>query len=163
MKKLSRPLAMLGAVLAATLVIGCSPGGGGAEAVDDSPEGQAFRYRQAVMRTIQGKLTQLRAMAQGEVPMNEAEFRESTAELQALSTMLPEGFIPNSDVAGSAAQPDIWTNRADFDQKAMDFQNAARMLAETAANQGAAAAQDQVQTVAQTCGACHRPYRRREE
>jgi cytochrome c556 len=163
MKKLSRPLAMLGAVLASMLVIGCSQGGGDA-AVDDSPEGEAFRYRQAVMRAIAYKMGQLRGMAQGEVPMDEAAFREGTTELAALSTMLPEGFIPNSgEIAGSAALPDIWTNRADFEQKAADFQSAARALADAANTQGAAAAQGQVQGVGQTCGGCHRGYRRRDE
>lgn len=159
MKQSFCTLTLLGAVLASAIVAGCQ--GGGGAAVDDSPEGRAFIYRQAVMRTIQGKMTQLRAMEQGEVPMNEAEFRESANELASLSTMLPEGFIANSAVAGSAALPEVWTNRADFDQKAVDFQDAARTFAETANTEGAAAAQEQVQTVAQTCGACHRPYRRR--
>ena len=162
MKKLSRPLAMFGAVLTSMLVIGCS--GGGGEVVDDSPEATAFRYRQAVMRAVAYKMGELRAMAQGEVPVDEAVFREGTTELLALSTMLPEGFIPNSgDVAGTAALPEIWTNRADFDAKAMDFENAARGLADAANNQGFAAAQGLVQGVGQTCGGCHRPYRRRSE
>jgi cytochrome c556 len=162
MKKLSRPLALLGAALASMLVIGCSPGGGGA-AVDDSPEATAFRYRQGVMRAIAFKVGQLRAMAQGEVPVDEADFRESTNELVSLSTMLPEGFIPNSDVEGSAALPEVWTNRADFEQKAAALQDAARGLADAANNQGFAAAQGLVQGVGETCGGCHRPYRRRAE
>ena len=48
--------------------------------------------------------------------------------------MIPEGFIPNSAVEGSAALPEVWTNMADFQQKAADLQNAAQALATAAAS-----------------------------
>jgi cytochrome c556 len=152
---------LLGAVLVAGLA-SCG-GGGGAAAVDDSPEGQAVQYRQSAMRMLGYKVGALRAMASGEAPVDEAKFRKDAADVAALAGMLPEGFTPNTASARSNAKPEVWTNQADFQQKAADLKNAADALASTAASQGFEAAKGMVQAVGGTCGACHRPYRQRAE
>jgi cytochrome c556 len=145
------------------LLVACGQGGGPAQTADDTPEGQAFQFRQSVMRTIAYKVAAARAMAQGEAPVDEALFVKHARDVATLASMIPEGFIPNSAVEGSAALPDVWTNMADFQQKAADLQNAAQSLADAAAANGFEAAKGMVQAVGQTCGACHRPYRRRQE
>ncbi len=162
MKAMSRTSALLGATLALSLIAGCSqaPSGG---AVDDSPEGAAFQYRQGLMRAIAWKTGQIRGMAQGEIPVDEAVFRKYAADLAVLAGMTTEGFIPDSIVAGSASLPEIWSNWSDFEQKARDFQNAAQQVADAAQSGGVQAASGLVQAVGQSCGACHRPYRRRAE
>src|SRR5688572_6701723 len=151
-------------LLGAVLVVGVAAcGGGGTAAVDDSPEGQAVQYRQSVMRSLGYKVAAVRAMASGEVPVDEAKFRKDTADVAALAGMLPEGFIPSSSSAESNANPEVWSNMADFQQKAADLKNAADALAATAASQGFEAAKGMVQAAGSTCGACHRPYRRRAQ
>src|SRR5690348_15723970 len=159
MKKLFTTV--LGASLI-SLLAGCG-GGGGAAQVDDSPEGQAFQYRTSVMEAVAYKVAQLRAMAMGEIPVNQELFVKHANDVATLATMIPEGFIPNSAVEGSAALPEIWTNNADFQAKAMDLHNAAQALAMAAQSQGFEAAKGMVQQVGGTCGGCHRPYRRRQE
>jgi cytochrome c556 len=154
---------LIGASLASLLLVSCGGGGGAQAPVDDTPEGAAFQYRQAVMRSIAYKVGQARAMAQGEVPADNATFAKHASDVAALAGMVTEGFIPNSAVAGSAALPEVWTNNADFQAKATDFQNAAQALASAASSQGFEAAKGMVQAVGQTCGGCHRPYRRRAE
>jgi cytochrome c556 len=151
---------LLGALLVAGLA---SCGGGSAPPVDDSPEGQAVQFRQSVMRAIGYKIVAARAMANGEVPADEAKFRKDTADVAALAGMLPDGFIPSSSSATSNANPEVWTNMPDFQQKAADLKNAADALAAAAASQGFEAAKGMVQTAQQTCGACHRSYRRRAQ
>lgn len=163
MKTLSRTSALVGAALALSMLAGCGQGSSGGAAVDDSPEGAAFQYRQGLMRAIAWKTGQLRGMAQGEIPVDEAVFRKSAADLAVLAKMTTEGFIPNSAVAGSAALPEIWTNWNDFVQKSADFENAAQALADGAQSGGVQAAGNLVQAVGQSCGGCHRPYRRRAE
>ena len=59
--------------------------------------------------------------------------------------------------------PEIWTNFPDFEQKAADLQTAATALADAAQANGFEASKGMVQAVGQSCGGCHRPYRRREE
>jgi cytochrome c556 len=163
MKSLSTKL--LGALVVPFLVISCGQGSGGGQAeVDDSPEATAFRYRQAVMRAIAYKTGQLRGMAQGEIPANDEAFKKHSRDLAVLGSMIPEGFIPNSgDVEGTAALPEVWTNMADFEMKAEQFTAGAQALADAAERGGMAAAQGMVQGVGQSCGDCHRPYRRRNE
>jgi cytochrome c556 len=153
---------VLGASLVSLLVVSCG-GGGGAAAVDDSPEGQAVQYRQSVMRILGYKVAAVRAMASGEVPVDEAKFRKDTADVAALAGMLPEGFIPSTSNTPSNANPEVWTNMADFQAKAADLKNAADALAATAASQGFEAAKGMVQAAGSTCSACHRPYRRRAQ
>ena len=85
------------------------------------------------------------------------------ADVAALAGMLPEGFIPSSSATASNANPEVWTNMADFQQKAADLKTAADALAATAASQGFEAAKGMVQAAGSTCGACHRPYRRRAQ
>jgi cytochrome c556 len=143
-------------------VLGCA-GGGGEAAVDDSPEGQAFQYRRAVMQSVAYKVGQLRAMAMGEIPVDQQLFVKHASDVATLGSMIPEGFIPNSAVEGSAALPEVWTNNADFRAKAMELQNAAAALAAAAQQNGFEAAKGMVQAVGGTCGNCHRPYRRRQE
>jgi cytochrome c556 len=152
---------LLGASLVSLLLVAC--GGATQAPVDDTPEGAAFQYRQAVMRGIAYKVAQARAMAQGETPANDATFAKNASDIAALAGMVTEGFIPNSAVAGSAALPDVWTNMSDFQQKAADLQNAAQALATAASSQGFEAAKGMVQAVGQTCSACHRPYRARAQ
>lgn len=134
-------------------------GGGGAAAIPDTPEGAAFEYRHGVMEAVAFKVARLRSMAMGEIPANDAAFAKDAQDVVALAGMIAEGFIPNSIVGPSIAKPEIWTNKADFDAKAMEFQKNAEALATTASAQGFEAAKGMVQAVGQGCGGCHRPYR----
>jgi cytochrome c556 len=159
MKKLSATL--LGALLVPLLVVSC--GQQAPTPAADTPETAAFGYRTGLMGAIAWKVGQARGMAQGEIPVDEAAFAKHARDVAVMAGMISEGFIPNSAVEGSAALPEIWTNMADFQAKAMDLQNAAQALADAAAQNGFEAAKGMVQAVGQSCGGCHRPYRRREE
>ena len=161
MKKLSATL--LGALVVPLLVVSCGSGSNGSAEVDESPEGQAFAYRSALMQSIAWKVGQARGMAEGEIPVDEEAFTKHAEDLVVLAGMIPEGFIPNSIVEGSAALPEIFTNMADFEAKAMDMQAAAQSLADAAQSQGFEAAKGMVQALGQSCGGCHRPYRQRQE
>jgi len=161
MNKLSTTL--LGVLLVPLLVVSCGQPASTPAAVEDTPEGAAFEYRAGLMEAIAWKVGQARGMEQGEIPVDEAAFAKHARDVAVLASMIPEGFIPNSAVEGSAALPEIWTNMADFQAKAMDLQNAAQALADAATANGFEAAKGLVQAVGQSCGGCHRPYRRRQE
>jgi cytochrome c556 len=142
----------------------CGQQGGGAAAgaaADDSPEYQAFQFRDGAMHALAWKVGQLRAMAQGDIPVDGAVALKNVRA--ALAGMLPDGFIPNSIVKGSLALPDIWKNFSDFQQKASDLQTAATALADATQANGFEASKGMVQAVGQSCGGCHRPYRKRDE
>ena len=164
MKKLAATL--LGVSLVPFLVVSCggqAPSTAAQAEAEDTPEMAAYHYRESLMNTIAYKVGQVRGMEQGEIPVDEAAFAKHAGDVAALAGMIVEGFIPNSAVEGSAALPEVWTNMADFQQKAADLQTAAQALADAATANGFEAAKGMVQAVSQGCGGCHRPYRRRQE
>jgi cytochrome c556 len=161
MKMTLERIASIGAVVALGLAAaGCS---GGGEAVDDSPEGEAYMYRDAVMHAIAHKMGSLGGMARGEITVDEDQFVKDATDLGVLAGMATEGFMPQGTPAGSRAMPEIWENWDDFQQKAQAFEDAAQSLSDAAESGGFMAAQGLVQPVAQTCGGCHRTYRAPEE
>jgi len=160
---MKKVVTLLGASLVPLLLISCGGGGTAQAPTPDTPEYAAFTFRAGLMQTIAYKVAQARGMAQGEIPVDEALFAKHARDVAVLASMIPEGFIPNSAVEGSAALPEVWTNMADFQQKAADLQNAAQALADSATQNGFEAAKGMIQAVGQSCGACHRPYRRRQE
>jgi cytochrome c556 len=147
------------ALAATVLLAGCGQGGGAGAEADDSPEGQAYEFRHAVMELVARKNGVLGGMARGEVPDDQALFTKSASDLVALSGMILEGFQTPGIVAGSRSVPEIWSNMADFTQKATDFQNAARAVAAAAQSGDFAGAKELAGQIGPTCGGCHRPYR----
>lgn len=141
----------------------CGGGGGGAPADADTPEGQAFQYRQAIMRALANKMATLGEMAREEIPLDEAVFEKSVHDLVALSGMVLEGFELEGIPTGSRALPETWSNWEDFQQKSNDLEEAAQGLADAYDRGGFEAAQGLVQSTAGTCGGCHRGYRQRAE
>jgi cytochrome c556 len=160
--KIRSALSMIGALLSLVLVSAC--GQGQAPAVDpETPEGSAFLYRQAVMRVAANKSATVGAMARGEVPVDEAAFAKAVNDLNAVSGMMTEGFMPQGAPEGSRALPEIWTNWADFEAKAAALTTATQGLADATRTGGFAAGSPLVQSMAGNCGGCHRTYRMRTE
>jgi cytochrome c556 len=143
------------------LLTGC--GGGGMPADADTPEGQAFAYRHAVMEVLANKTATIGGMAREEIPLDEAVFTKATADLAALAGMVTEGFDTEGIATGSRATPEIWSNWDDFVAKAGDLEQAAQALADAAATGGFSAAQGMVQGTVGNCGGCHRSYRAPDE
>ena len=165
MKKFSGKFALVVTLLLPLIACsqGSAPSTAAAAAEDDSPEGQAFQYRVGLMHAVAWKVAKLRAMAMGEIPVDDMAAVKGARDVSALAGMMAEGFIPNSAVKGSAALPEIWTNFPDFESKAADLGKAAAALADAAQANGFEASKGMVQAVGQSCGGCHRPYRKREE
>jgi cytochrome c556 len=157
MQQLSRRLITLAAALALSTVAAC--GSGGPPQLDDSPEAAAYTMRDGLMQVVAWKLTQMRAMADGEIAADNAEFVKYADDLTALAGMATEGFIPDSIVPGSRALPAIWQDWNDFVRLAADFENSAQALAAAARSGGVAGSDAALRSFAATCGNCHRGYR----
>ena len=132
----------------------------------DSPEYRAIVFRQSLLQVIAYKSGSIRDMANGEIEVNEQIFVRDSNDLAAASNMLVEGFIEGTSRASysnSFASPDIWSNWDDFLEKAVNLQVAAKEVSELAMTGGFVAAQAAVQELGSNCGACHRPYRIRND
>ena len=140
---------------------------GGADVDTDTPEYRATVYRQSLMQVIAFKAGRVRGMADGNIPVDEAVFARSAAELAMLAGMIEDGLTPGSDsesIPGSAALPDIWSNGADFSQRAADLRMAAETVAAQAQAGGFLAAQAAAsEDIGPACGGCHRPYRQSDD
>jgi len=93
----------------------------------------------------------------------EAEFGPPVAEaakrLDSLAKQATSWFSVPSSGGASAAKPDIWANKADFDAKLAGFQTAAANLAAVIDGGDKARITAAAQAVGATCGTCHTPYR----
>lgn len=131
--------------------------------VPDTPQGNAYEYRDGLMHVLSYKLGPLGAMARGEMPVDENEFVQYANDLATASGWVVEGFMPEGAVPQSRALPAIWQNWDDFMDKAQALQDAANAVAEAANSGGFEAAQPMVQSIGMSCGGCHRTYRARTE
>jgi len=159
----------LAAVAAMALLLSAcgQPGGGGAAVDMDTPEYRAMAYRQSLMHVIAFKAGRVRGMADGNIPVDEAEFLRSAGELATLAGMIEDGAMPGSDsesLPGSNALPDIWNDLADFGQRAADLGAAAAAVASQAQAGGFQAAQVAAsENIGPACGGCHRTYRQSDD
>lgn len=69
------------------------------------------------------------------------------------------GLFPAGSSGESRARPEIWQNRADFERKALDLQQAAEELSRRGAAGDAAGYAEQARVVQAACNACHALYR----
>lgn len=78
-----------------------------------------------------------------------------------IPTMFPPGSGPEAGVK-TAALPEIWANKADFEKKAGDLHTAAAALVVALNTGDKAQAGPAFQAMGGTCGACHRTYRAKQ-
>ena len=143
-----------GAALAATLSASA-----GAQGQANRAE-QYLKYRKAVYQVIAWNIGPLSAMAQDKQPYDAAGFAKHAERVSLLTPMLAESYAPESrNAAESKLKPEMWTNRADFDEKLRTLVNRSELLAKTAAGGDAAASKAAFFEMAQACKACHDRYR----
>jgi cytochrome c556 len=140
-------------------------GGGGSD--PETPEYQAYEFRDSVMHAASTKMALINGMAREQIPLDEAAFVKATADLKALSGMMLEGFENPTLVPESMAEPAIWENWDDFEARMNNLITATDALAAAAANGGFQAARGLVTASAggtsSNCGGCHTTYRKRDE
>ena len=127
----------------------------------DAPKSETvIAYRQSVFHVILWNYTPLAEMVRGRRPFDAADFKRRAVRLAFLSQQLREGFTPGSDKGATTdARPEIWTHRADFDQKLSDFIREAKALREAAKTGDEAKMKEQFGKTANTCKSCHESYR----
>jgi len=161
--------------LAATTMMGlivtaCGQGmQGGAEAPaanldTESPEYAAMQYRQGLMHVLAFKAGRVRGMADGDIPVDEADFLKSATDLAAAAKMLDEAFLEGSDSVNlggaSNALPRIWSDPNGFNDRRAALQTATQTVATQAQAGGFAAAKmAAAEQIGAACGGCHRTYR----
>jgi cytochrome c556 len=121
---------------------------------------QYLKYRKAVYQVIAWNIGPLSAMAQDKQPFDAAVFSDRAQRLAQLTPMLAESYAPESRHAeGSKLKPEMWSNRADFDEKLRTLVDRSATLAQVSKGGDAATSKAAFIETAQACKACHDKYR----
>ncbi|MCH1554041.1 MAG: cytochrome c [Luminiphilus sp.] len=101
-------------------------------------------------------------MVKGDIEWNGEQFAAWASDLEAVSRVTVErGFAPGSDKGKTRARPEIWDNKADFEEKLGNFRMEAAKLAEVAATGDRQAIAGQFRETGGACKACHDNYKSR--
>lgn len=101
-------------------------------------------------------------MVKGDIEWNAEQFAAWASDLAAVSSVTVErGFAPGSDKGKTRAKPEIWDNKADFEEKLGNFRMQAAKLAEVAATGDRQAIAGQFRQTGGACKACHDNYKSR--
>ena len=101
-------------------------------------------------------------MVKGDIEWNGEQFAAWASDLAAVSSVTVErGFAPGSDKGKTRARPEIWDNKADFEEKLGNFRMQAAKLAEVAATGDRQAIAGQFRQTGGACKACHDNYKSR--
>jgi len=114
--------------------------------------------REATMKDVGKNFKALVQMSKGafDAAMAADHGNAIAADLEKFKDMFPEG----SQTGDKNAKPEIWTDRAGFEEKRMAAVAAAQALAKTT---DAATFTTAFKTLGGTCGACHEKYRAKDE
>jgi len=100
------------------------------------------------------------AMLRG-APFDAQVVQTAAARVQMTSSMIPDVFQTDTRkfMVETKAREGIWTNKADFDAKAKDLQNAAANLEMVAKSGDEAATKKAIAATGKACGSCHDQFK----
>ena len=144
---------IVGAVAAVALV-----GLAGIAAAQVKPE-VLVKQRQAVM-TLQGKyIVPIAGMATGKVPYDADAMSRNATYLENLSQMAWDGFQESTKGEKSRALPEIYSQKAKFNEYAQRLQAETAKLGQAARAKDEGAVKQQFPAVLKTCNGCHDDFR----
>lgn len=119
----------------------------------------AIKYRQNALFVMSQHFGSLGAMANGRAPFN-AELAQRNADvLQTLVALPWQAFGPGTE--GGKAKPEVWSEKAKFDDHANQMVGEAGKLVAAAKTGDLAQLKAAFGPAAQTCKACHDAFRNR--
>ena len=120
----------------------------------------AIKYRKAAFTVMGNHFSRIGAMANGRVPFDATVAANSAAIVETLSKLPWEGFGEGTGQGDTRAKPEIWTEKARFDQAAHTMQGEVAKLNAAARTGSLDAVKAAFGGAAQSCKACHDAYRR---
>jgi cytochrome c556 len=156
---MTRRLVALALTAAATLFTAMPAAAQTAPSPFAKPE-DAVKYRKAAFTLMAAHFGRIGAMAQGRVPFDAAA-ATANADLVVVMSKLPYAGFPegthNTDKGGP--KPNIWTERAKFDEAAKKMQDEVTKLAAAARTNNLDNVKAAFGNAANSCKACHDNFR----
>ena len=119
----------------------------------------AIKYRQNSLFLISQHFGSLGAMANGRAEFNADLAKQNGAVLETLAALPWQGFGAGTE--GGKSKPEVWSEKAKFDEHANKFVAEAGKLAAAAKTGDLAQLKAAFGPAAQTCKACHDAFRNR--
>ena len=118
------------------------------------------KQRQSAMTLIAKYWGPIAGMASGKVtPYNADVVSRNATYLENLAQMPWDGFHDSTKGEKSRALPEIWSQKAKFDELATRLQSETAKLGELARAKDEAGVKQQYAAVGKVCGACHEGFR----
>jgi cytochrome c556 len=118
------------------------------------------KQRQSAMTLIAKYWGPIAGMASGKVsPYNADVVSRNATYLENLAQMPWDGFHENTKDEKSRALPEVWSQRAKFDELAQRLQSETAKLGDVARKKDEAGVKQQYAAVGKVCGACHEGFR----
>jgi len=152
----NRPLTVATALLVTLGTIGI----GVATAQQPSVGEQAVKYRKALYQVIVWDVAPLGAMAQDKMPFDAKDFARRAEHVAYLTPLLADAYPAESrGVTDTKLKPEMWTNRADFDQKMQALVDRSAALSAAAKTGDEAKMKAAFFEMGNACKDCHDKYR----
>jgi len=143
------------AVMAAGLLLTCAlPASAQFAKAED-----AVKYRKSALFVMQQNFGRVAGMAAGKIPFDAKVAADSAATADFMAKLPWAGFGPGTDKGETKAKPEIWANKAKFDDYAGKMQTEMSKLAVAARGGNLDAIKAAVGDTGSTCKACHDEFR----
>ncbi|MDD2926400.1 cytochrome c [Rhodoferax sp.] len=119
----------------------------------------AIKYRKNALFVMQQNFGRVAGMAAGKVPFDAKVAAESAAVADYVGKLPWAGFGPGTDKGDTKAKPEIWTNKAKFDEAAGKLQTEMGKLAAVAKTGKLDDIKVAVNAVGGACKSCHDDFR----
>lgn len=141
-------------IVAATAALMAAP----ASAQFAKPE-DAIKYRKSALFVMQQNFGRVAAMAAGKAPFDAKVAAESAAVAEFVGKLPWAAFGDGTDKGDTKAKPEIWTDRAKFNENAEKLQAELAKLNAAAKTGNLDSIKAAVGAVGGTCKACHDAFR----
>ena len=132
-------------------------------AVAQAQDNDAFiQYRQKVMTSNGANLGAIGDILKNKLPY-QSHITVHALEIQRMSTLIPDAFKKDIAAGKTDAKPEIWKEWAKFTEAANTMGLEAAELAKVAQGGSMEAISAQVKKLSDSCGNCHKPYRKPKE
>lgn len=121
----------------------------------------AIKYRQGALFVMQQNFSRVAGMAAGKIPFDAKVAAESAAVAEFMSNLPWAGFGPGTDKGDTDAKPEVWTQKAKFDDYAKKLQSEMGKLAVAAKSGHLDAIKSAVGATSGACKSCHDDFRAR--
>jgi cytochrome c556 len=128
----------------------------------ESDPADMVKYRRSIMKSQREHIAAATAIVQGKV-----EFKEQLADhvraLEATTGIISTLFPAGSDAGDTLAQPEVWSNRAEFDNRAKDTREKAAIMVKAVAAGDTQNYAAHLNELFESCKSCHKVFRKKVE